>query len=85
MKAKGSAAANHHAHSLLSRSILYECHGPHEWSDRQIESGNFIRKHLEFVTNASHDHDSLSITGLEVGDGARHMSQKYQMVKHQLV
>ena len=41
--------------------------------------------HPEFVTNASHDHDSLSITGPEVGDGARHMSQKYQMVKHQLV
>ncbi len=37
------------------------------------------------VANASHDHDPLSVIGLEVGDGAsaRHNLQKYQMVKHQ--
>jgi hypothetical protein len=32
MKAKGGAAAKQSAWLPSSERILYECHGPHEWS-----------------------------------------------------
>ncbi len=34
------------------------------------------------MTNISHYHDARSIIGLEVGDGARHDPQRYQMVMY---
>ena len=74
------AAANHHARLLSSQGVLYE---------RSVHINGVHREILEsiwdFMTNTSHYHDTSSIIGLEVGDGARHDPQKYQMVKHQLV